>query len=408
LFEMRKDSAHGAQHQALAHLVRRALPLLVTAAALDGGFAFFVVVVQGFLPETLDSGPDAPAFALGIYGATRLAMQFPGGVLARRIGPARLIAAGLAVAALALMAMTAAVAAWQVYLLTAAYGAGTAVAWPAVYLLAGDETERERGTLLGLITFCALGGMGAGLVAGAMLVDLVQPRPLLILPAILLAAAAMQARTHRVRPPARASGSAIKPVVRVSSRAALLALVPALALQAVGLSMLLPLLREYARDQLGLEMYELIVYGLPAGAVAALLLLPAGRLTDRIGRSPVIAAGSAVAACGVLIVAGTESGLLFALGAVPLAAGYAASAPALGAAIADLSDDAGRNVGLALSVQGIALAAGPALTGLLIVDNGPALPMHVAAALWLAAGICAALALPRRTDIPVRFQPEEP
>ena len=49
-----------------------------------------------------------------------------------------------------------------------------------------------------------------------------------------------------------------------------------------------------------------------------------------------------------------------------------------------------------------------ALTGLLIVANGPALPMRVAAGLWLAAGVCAALAIPRRSSVPVRFQPEEP
>src|SRR5215208_7214718 len=120
-----------ASNSALIALARRALPLLGVGIALDAGFAFFVMVVQKFLPETLDAGAGAPGFALGIYGATRVALQFPGGVLARRVGPARLIAVSLAVAAVALPAMAGAGAGWQVYALTVLYGAGTALAWPA-------------------------------------------------------------------------------------------------------------------------------------------------------------------------------------------------------------------------------------------------------------------------------------
>jgi MFS family permease len=106
------------------------------------------------------------------------------------------------------------------------------------------------------------------------------------------------------------------------------------------------------------------------------------------------------------VLAGADSRWLFALGAIPLAAGYAASAPALGAAIADLGDDTGRNVGLALTVQGIALAVGPAITGLLIGGHGPALPMRVAAGMWLAAAFCATLGF-RRSPIRVQWRPEE-
>jgi MFS family permease len=96
----------------------------------------------------------------------------------------------------------------------------------------------------------------------------------------------------------------------------------------------------------------------------------------------------------VLLLSGADSRWLVAVGAIPLAVGYAVSAPALGAAIADLSDDAGRNVGLALTVQGIALAVGPALTGLLVAD-GAAPAMRVAAGMWLGAALVAAVPLRR-------------
>src|SRR5688572_3349068 len=87
-----EPSGLSTEDSGLVALVRGALPLLTVGIALDAGFAFFVMVVQAFLPETMGTGAGAPGFALGIYGATRVALQFPGGVLARRVGPARLIA----------------------------------------------------------------------------------------------------------------------------------------------------------------------------------------------------------------------------------------------------------------------------------------------------------------------------
>jgi MFS family permease len=385
-------------------LVRAGAPLLVVAAALDGSFAFFVIVIQAFLPDTLKAGAAAPGLALGIYGVTRVGIQMPGGILARRIGAWRLVRIGLLGGAAALLAMAAATTSIQVYVLTLIYGAATALAWPAVYLLAGDQTSHERGTLLGMITFCALGGMGAGLVFGALLVDAAPTRALLPAVAAALAAAGVGGWGLGVRGRQVYAGSAFgaalptphPPPPNPGSRTA--ALLPVIAFQGIGLAMLLPMLRQYAREQLGVELRDLVVLGAPAALAAAALFVPAGRLADRYGRAPLMAAGFGLAALGYLLLASADSRLLFALAVLPLAVGYAAGAPALAASISDLTDTSGRAVGLALTVQGLAFAAGPLLTAALVAGAGPAAALRVAAGVWLAATASALLPHVRATS----------
>ena len=162
----------------------------------------------------------------------------------------------------------------------------------------------------------------------------------------------------------------------------------ALLLQGLGLAMLTPVLRQYARQQLHLQLHDLILLGIPAAVCAGATFLVAGRLTDRIGRAPVVAGGTVVAGLGTLLMAAANGRLLFALGVAPLAVGYAASAPALGAWITDLTSESGGSVGLALTVQGVALALGPALTGFIVSTADPAAAIRVASLFWLAAAAC--------------------
>ncbi|MGH2602586.1 MAG: MFS transporter, partial [Dehalococcoidia bacterium] len=185
------NQATATEPRPLRALVRDGLPLLVIATALDFSFALFVMVIQAFLPDTIGGSDRTPGLALGLYGATRVVLQLPGGLLARRIGAARLAVLGAGLATLATLLLSVATNVPQVYLLTLLAGSGTALVWPAVYLLAGDETADQRGALLSLLTFCALAGMGAGIILGALLVDTVPTRAIIPLLAIVLASAAI-------------------------------------------------------------------------------------------------------------------------------------------------------------------------------------------------------------------------
>src|SRR4051794_24359398 len=124
-----------AEHRQLLHV---AAPLALAAACLDGSFGFFLIVLQAFLPDTIHAGVSATGYALGLYGATRVLLQGPGGVLARRFGSLRLIVVGIVGGAGALLVLSATDSPREAYVLVVAYGTATAMSWPAIYLRASD------------------------------------------------------------------------------------------------------------------------------------------------------------------------------------------------------------------------------------------------------------------------------
>ncbi|HET7037707.1 MAG TPA: MFS transporter [Thermomicrobiaceae bacterium] len=369
---------------------RAGTPLVVAAAALDGGFALFLIAVQAFFPSVLDAGAGAPGYALGIYGTTRLLLQAPGGVLARRIGTGRQIALGMGGGALALLALSLAGSAPMAYLLTFIYGLLTALVWPPILLRAGDLFAENRGELIGYVSLSSAVATVGGLAAGSFLIDYIPIRQVVGLAALwlalgaVLAAAMLAGQRTRLAPRQHTAERADWPGGAASLFAALLC-------QGLGLAVLTPIMRQYAIEQLHLRLHDLIVLGLPAAACAALTFLAAGRLTDRLGRAPVVAGGAAIAALGTLLVSQASGGRYFVLAAIPLGVGYAASAPALSAWVTDLGDRGGGTLGAALTVQGLALAVGPLLGGLIVSVSRPAVTMQVSALFWLLAAVFALL-----------------
>ncbi|HEU5421916.1 MAG TPA: MFS transporter [Nitrolancea sp.] len=369
---------------------RAGAPLVVAAAALDGGFALFLIAVQAFFPSVLDAGAGAPGYALGIYGATRLLLQAPGGVLARRVGTGRQIALGMGGGALALAALSLAHGALQAYLLTFVYGLMTALVWPPILLRAGDLFAEHRGELIGYVSLSSAVATVGGVAAGSFLIDYIPIRLVLGLAALWLALGALVAGAllagQRSATPRRghlAEGA--------DWRGGAAKLFAALLCQGLGLAVLTPIMRQYAIEQLHLRLHDLVVLGLPAAACAALTFLAAGRLTDRLGRAPVVAGGAAIAALGTLLVSQAGGGRYFLLAAIPLGIGYAASAPALSAWVTDLGDRGGGTLGAALTVQGLALAVGPVLGGLIVSVSRPAVTMQASALFWLLAAVFALL-----------------
>lgn len=386
--EVRRPSA---VRQALG-LITLGAPLVLAAAALDGGFALFLMAVQAFFPDRLHAGAASPGYALALYGATRVLLQGPGGLLARRLGTRRQIVVGMAGGALALAALATATGAVAAYLLTLLYGVMTALAWPAIFLEAGDLVEDSRGELISYVTLCAMGSMVVCSGIGAFLVDYLPARLVVVSAGVFLSlgtvAVGLLPGLRPAVPSGRTGGrttTTAAPCARAGRGAP--RLFAALLLQGLGLAMLTPLLRQYARQQLQLQLHDLIFLGAPAGLCAAATFVVAGRLTDRVGRAPVVAGGTIVAGLGTAVIAVAHGGALFALGAAPLAIGYAASTPALGAWMTDLNSASGGGVGLALTIQGLALAIGPALTGVIVGARDPGTALRVAAVCWLSAAV---------------------
>jgi MFS family permease len=122
----------------------------------------------------------------------------------------------------------------------------------------------------------------------------------------------------------------------------------------------------------------------------------AGRLSDRVGRLPVIAAGLLLCAAALPLVFRSDSWTAFLLAAPILGLGVGAVTPVTNALIADIASS--RNLGAAMGVFGtiwdIGEAAGPILAGLLIGRMGYA-PTFDALAILTALVALALVALVR-------------
>jgi MFS family permease len=142
---------------------------------------------------------------------------------------------------------------------------------------------------------------------------------------------------------------------------------------------------------------------LGAQLVLAMAAKPvAGRLSDRVGRLPVIAAGLLFCAAALLLIFRSDSWTAFLLAAPILGLGVGAVTPVTNALIADIASS--RNLGAAMGVFGtvwdIGEAAGPILAGFLIGRLGYASTFDIIAVLTavVAVALVALVRDPKRAD----------
>ena len=167
------------------------------------------------------------------------------------------------------------------------------------------------------------------------------------------------------------------------------------ALRMLGLFMILPVFALYAGD---LEGVTPALTGLAIGAYGitqALLQIPAGLLSDRIGRKPVIIGGLLVFAFGSVVAAQAESIYLVILGRALQGAG--AIAAAIMALVADLTREEHRIKAMALIGMSIGLSFALALILGPVLDHWVGVPgiFWITAILALAGILVVAFVVPR-------------
>ena len=173
-------------------------------------------------------------------------------------------------------------------------------------------------------------------------------------------------------------------------------LFPAVLVDLVGFGIVLPLLPFYARDfgADGLQTGLLVaVYSLVQLVMAPLW----GRLSDRVGRRPVLILGLLGSALAYLIFARADSLAMLFLSRIVGGIG-GSTIPVAQAYIADVTPPTRRagNMGLIGAAFGFGFVIGPALGGVLsgVSPGSPAAPGYTAAALCLVNALAALLWLP--------------
>jgi MFS family permease len=274
---------------------------------------------------------------------------------------------------------------------SALLGLGAATMWPAFMAHVGETTPapRRASTMSG-INLAQMAGIGAGTLAGVLMVDFVTYGAAFwacIAFHVLALAFVLRRRESAPRiEPAEAAAPA-----RAAREGAWAPGIGILALivlfMTFGTSMHTPMIGAYTRDVLQVKMsYMALLFPAPA-AVAAVVLWRLQRHTDRVGRQVPLVGGLLVAACCIFALTLTRSPFIVANLVVLAGLAYAISIPAWGAAALDATDAGSRGLWLGglSAVQGLGVAGGQALGGLIGGAWGPLAPFQVAAGMLMIA-----------------------
>lgn len=354
---------------------------------------FFISLVQQYLPDRLNAGLAYPGYAMASYGVAKFVWQPIAGWIADRVGRRLAMVAGMALSVPILILMMEVPDERAFLAFSALLGMGAATLWPAFMAHVGDTTPRgRRARTMTLLNIAQMSGIGVGTLLGVLMVDFVTYGAafwasigfnVLALAMVLRSVDADAGRAPAEPAPA---------VERVRTDAA--SWTPGVAMLSVivlfltlGTSLHTPVIGAYTQDVLRVKMSFLALLFPGPAVLAGVALWKFGSLTDRYGRQVPLVAGLFVASVSIFALTLTRSPFI-AVNLVVLAGlAYAISIPAWGAAALDATDAGSRGLwlGALTAIQGLGVAGGQALGGVLGGMFGPLAPFKLAALLLMIA-----------------------
>ncbi len=374
--------------------------------------AFSVAVGYGVVAPALPVfardfgvGRTAAAAVISVFALMRLLSALPGGSLVDRFDERRVLATGIAIVAVSSALAGLSQSYLQLVLLRGAGGFGSAlfsVGSRTLLLRSVSAEQRGRasgiysgGFLLGGIAGPALGGFVTGISIRA---PFFLYAGLLVVPSAIGLFALRGTSTAPV--PDQAETSSVRVALRDRSYRAALAANLADGWTVLGVrNALLPL---FVVDVLHRDPIWTGVGFVVVAAVNALTLLPAGRLADSTGRRPVIVAGCAGSAAGMLLLAAlpTLLGYLVSMAVLGLGSGLLDVGPS--AVVGDLVRGRGGRQVAAFGMAGDAgTVTGPVVSGT-IADAAGYDWAFVAAACLLGGAAALAARAPETRDLPAQ------
>jgi len=381
-----------------AGLPREAAILSAVSFTVALGYGIVAPAIPDFARQ-FGVGVAAAASVISAFALMRVAFALPAGRLADRFGARRVMAIGIAIVAISSVLAGLSRSFDQLLVLRGVGGLGSAmfsVSAQALLLASVPSSQRGRasglytgGFLLGGITGPALGGVVA---AWSLRAPFFLYGALLVVPAV-IAAVALRPASRSVAPQPSTSPrenlAVLAGALRSRSYQAVAAVNLADGFAVLGIrSAIIPL---FVRDSLHRPATWTGIGLLVFAALNGAALLPAGRVADTLGRRPVMVAGCAISAAGLLLLAVLHGPWAY-LGALAVAgAGSGLLDVAPSAMLGDLLSTQERQGGVLVAFFQMAgdagTVTGPVVAGLL-VDGA-----SFQAAFGLAGGVLAAAGL---------------
>ncbi len=306
-------------------------------------------------------GIDAAAWAISAHYLVDTIGRAPAGWLVDRWGTRRPLAVGMLIAIIALTLLFTIGNRVPLFVLTGLYGIGTAPLWPATVTEATGDRNQSVGGAMGYVFAAWLVGAGLGPVLTNVLVHHDFYYAFILLLGVQAIGAVwaplVTGFTKRLRRPSTPLHALLSALWRVRP------LLPGMFAQTMSLGLFLPIINVFAQRVLGLNPYGYAELLFGAGAVAVLLMVPLGHLSDRIGIKLPLVVGFGLASVAVFLLGGARS-FDSALGFGILAAlAYAFILPAWNSLLASVAPGGaeGSLWGVFMSVEGLGLAVGPVL-----------------------------------------------
>jgi len=259
-------------------------------------------VVAPVLPQLarhFGVGLSAATFIITAFAVMRLCAAPPTGLLIQRLGERRIYVSGLMIVAVSTAACAFAHTYWQLLVFRALGGIGSTMFFiSALALMIRMSPHDARGRVAGMFSGGFLTGSVIGPVLGSLTAGLGLNAPFLIYGALLLVAAVfvlVSLRNSELAAPADDDELIVTVRVALSHRAYPVALLSNFATGWSFFGLRFALVPLFASEVLG---HSAGIAGLALAAFAVgnvIAVIPAGRLSDRIGRKPLLIIGLALA-----------------------------------------------------------------------------------------------------------------
>jgi DHA1 family multidrug resistance protein-like MFS transporter len=327
--------------------------------------ALIVSLLPAYVTGPLGASLTLVGLAVSVHYLMDTAFRSPAGWLVDRFGPQATLILGVALEITALvLALHAHKAGWLI-LFMGMMGVGTAAHWPAVVTGTNRLTDPgHRGTVMGAVFAGWLVGSGLGPVIINFVVGTLGSDRLAFWILIAADVAAFLTTWTLTDPTLREVPPAphhLPPGQGLRVLWPLKAVLPGMFVQTMVLGLLMPLLQPLTHRVLHLSQWEFAGLLLGSGALTVLLLVPMGRLSDRMGLKFPLVGGFWLAGASLLGLATIRSFWPLVVVGGLLGLAYALILPAWNAFLARLipPDQEGFLWGIFMTVEGLGMTVGP-------------------------------------------------